>query len=69
LNGNGGVLNIIINNLGVVELDKVLFNGCKGSNGGAIYSVISGTGKIMIDDSSSFTSCESTNGNGGAIYA
>jgi hypothetical protein len=32
-------------------------SGCKGSNGGAIYSTISGSGKLTIKDSCSFEGC------------
>jgi hypothetical protein len=55
-------------NGGEIELSGVTMNGCKGSNGGAIYSTINEGGKLYINESSSFTSCESTSGNGGAIY-
>jgi predicted outer membrane repeat protein len=44
-------------------------NECSGTSGGAIYSMISGVGKLTIKDGCVFTSCESTSGNGGAIYA
>jgi hypothetical protein len=31
-------------NGGEIELNGVIFNGCKGVNGGAIHSTISGSG-------------------------
>jgi predicted outer membrane repeat protein len=42
---------------------------CSGTSGGAIYSTISGSGKLTVKDGCVFTSCLSTSGNGGAIYA
>jgi hypothetical protein len=36
--GNGGVMNLIINANGKVELSGVTMEGCKGLNGGAIYA-------------------------------
>ncbi|KAA6321749.1 MAG: hypothetical protein EZS28_054515, partial [Streblomastix strix] len=42
--------------------------GCKGTSGGAIYSTISGTGKLTIKDQCQFTGCQATSGSGGAIY-
>jgi hypothetical protein len=43
-------------------------NDCNGIIGGAIYSVISGTGKLLVNNSSSFTHCASTK-SGGSIYS
>ncbi|KAA6393212.1 MAG: hypothetical protein EZS28_011259, partial [Streblomastix strix] len=65
---NGGGLYSIINS-GEIEMNEVTLDECSGLNGGAIYSTISGDGKLTIKDSCSFTSCTSTSGNGGGIYS
>ncbi|KAA6388693.1 MAG: hypothetical protein EZS28_015780, partial [Streblomastix strix] len=67
-NGNGGALNFVIGSGGEVQLNKVTFNSCQSKSGGAVYSTISGDGKLTITNQCSFTSCSSTE-NGGAIYA
>jgi predicted outer membrane repeat protein len=67
-NGDGNALNVIINEKGEVEIIGVSFSGCKGLNGGAIYSMISGNGKLIVKQTCSFTSCSSVQ-SGGAIYS
>ncbi|KAA6362920.1 MAG: hypothetical protein EZS28_041553, partial [Streblomastix strix] len=64
---NGGGIYCIINS-GEIEMNQVEISECSGLNGGGIYSSIDGTGKLTIKDSCSFTSCSSTDGNGGGIY-
>ncbi|KAA6399461.1 MAG: hypothetical protein EZS28_005011, partial [Streblomastix strix] len=64
---NGGGIYCIINQ-GEIEMNQISMSGCSGLNGGGIYSSIDGTGKLTIQDSSSFTNCNSSNGNGGGIY-
>ncbi|KAA6395005.1 MAG: hypothetical protein EZS28_009472, partial [Streblomastix strix] len=53
---------------GTIELSEVTMNGCKGSNGGGIYSIISSGGTLTIKESCSFMNCISQYGNGGGIY-
>ncbi|KAA6372117.1 MAG: hypothetical protein EZS28_032356 [Streblomastix strix] len=64
--GVGGALYAVING-GEAELNEVTMKLCSGLNGGAIYSTISGDGKLTINNHCQFTSCLSTE-NGGAIY-
>jgi predicted outer membrane repeat protein len=42
---------------GEIVLSGVTMSECKGTNGGAIYSTISGAGKLTIKDTNSFTGC------------
>ncbi|KAA6356735.1 MAG: hypothetical protein EZS28_047738, partial [Streblomastix strix] len=68
-NGNGGAMHLEIGSGGEVQLSEVKMSECQGTNGGGIYSTISGSGKLTIKDGCQFSSCSSSNGNGGAIYA
>jgi hypothetical protein len=45
----GGAIYGIISG-GEVELNKITFRGCKGFSGGAVYSTISGDGKLTINN-------------------
>ncbi|KAA6383444.1 MAG: hypothetical protein EZS28_021029, partial [Streblomastix strix] len=65
---NGGGIYCIINQ-GEIEMNQILMNNCSGLNGGGIYITIEQSGKLTIKDSSSFTNCYSSDGNGGGIYA
>ncbi|KAA6359560.1 MAG: hypothetical protein EZS28_044913, partial [Streblomastix strix] len=66
--GSGGGIYAIISS-GQIELNQVIMNECSGLNGGGIYTSIEQSGKLTIKDSSSFTKCQSSDGNGGGIYA
>jgi hypothetical protein len=46
----GGAMHAVISG-GEIEINKVIFSGCKGTNGGAIYSTITAAGKLTIKDS------------------
>ncbi|KAA6398537.1 MAG: hypothetical protein EZS28_005937, partial [Streblomastix strix] len=65
--GNGGGIYCIISS-GEIEMNQVSISGCSGYNGGGIYTSIEQSGKFIIKESSYFTNCRSTNGNGGGIY-
>ncbi|KAA6397950.1 MAG: hypothetical protein EZS28_006523 [Streblomastix strix] len=54
---------------GSADLNRVTMNGCKGTNGGGIYTIISGAGKLTVTNQSVFTGCQGSAGYGGAIYA
>ncbi|KAA6371139.1 MAG: hypothetical protein EZS28_033334, partial [Streblomastix strix] len=65
-NGLGGALYSQISD-GQIELNKVTFTSCESKTGGAVYSTISGTGKLTVTNQCNFTSCK-TSDSGGAIY-
>jgi hypothetical protein len=65
--GTGGAILIKISRDG--ELNGISMSECEGTEGGAIHCTITGSGKLSILNECTFTSCCSTSGNGGAIYA
>ncbi|KAA6368184.1 MAG: hypothetical protein EZS28_036289, partial [Streblomastix strix] len=67
-NGNGGAMHLEIGSRGEIQLNGITMSGCQSKSGGAVYSTISGDGKLTIKDGCQFISCSSS-GNGGAIYA
>ncbi|KAA6361900.1 MAG: hypothetical protein EZS28_042573, partial [Streblomastix strix] len=63
----GGIYSTIID--GQIELNKVTFSSCESKSGGAVYSTVSGSGQLSITNQCQFTSCTSSDGNGGGVYA
>ncbi|KAA6376621.1 MAG: hypothetical protein EZS28_027851, partial [Streblomastix strix] len=66
--GNGGCMELYIQNRGQASVNNCSFTSCSAEdNGGAIFASISSGGKLILDYYCEFFNCTAF-GNGGAIY-